>query len=340
MRFTYAEAMTDPATTSRWRRPRRRRLRRVPRPRQHLLPGRVRGDLPVHRRRRPGLHRGQAVPRAVLDHPGDGRGHRAHPLRDLGAQAHRAPPGARRQAGRVHRRADERPPHARRRHQPVAGGLRGVRRPVRAARASGPTRASPSCAGCSPATGSSTTARSTTSRASSSARCRPRPIPIIVGGHAEPALRRAARNDGWIHGGGDLEALPGLIARLHELRAEEGRASDPFEVHVISMDAYTARRDPAPRGARRHRRDRRLPLDLRQGPGHRDPADQGRPPQPLRRHHVLTASVCAQHRMAVTGAHRTSVDRDQVATGPWTIDVMATKWQTTAATTSTCHTSW
>ena len=35
------------------------------------------------------------------------------------------------------------------------------------------------------------------------------PIPIIVGGHAEPALRRAARNDGWIHGGGDLEALPG-----------------------------------------------------------------------------------------------------------------------------------
>ena len=118
------------------------------------------------------------------------------------------------------------------------------------------------------------------------------PIPIIVGGHAEPALRRAARNDGWIHGGGDLEALPGLIARLHELRAEEGRASDPFEIHVISMDAYT------PDGIRRleelgrHRRDRRLPLDLRQGPGHRDPADQGRPPQPLRRHHVLTA-LCA-----------------------------------------------
>jgi probable F420-dependent oxidoreductase len=65
------------------------------------------------------------------------------------------------------------------------------------------------------------------------------PIPIIVGGHAEPALRRAARNDGWIHGGGDLEALPGLITRLHELRAQEGRSADPFEVHVISMDAYS-----------------------------------------------------------------------------------------------------
>ena len=66
-----------------------------------------------------------------------------------------------------------------------------------------------------------------------------RPIPIIVGGHAEPALRRAARNDGWIHGGGDPTELPGLIAHVHELRAEEGRDGEPFEVHVISMDAYT-----------------------------------------------------------------------------------------------------
>jgi probable F420-dependent oxidoreductase len=65
------------------------------------------------------------------------------------------------------------------------------------------------------------------------------PIPIIVGGHAEPALRRAARNDGWIHGGGDAAELPGLITRVHELRAAEDRAGDPFEVHVISMDAYT-----------------------------------------------------------------------------------------------------
>jgi len=66
------------------------------------------------------------------------------------------------------------------------------------------------------------------------------PLPILVGGHAEPALRRAAqRGDGWIHGGGDHEALPGLITRVLELRAEAGRAADPFEVHAISMDAYT-----------------------------------------------------------------------------------------------------
>ena len=40
------------------------------------------------------------------------------------------------------------------------------------------------------------------------------PIPILIGGHAEAALRRAARHDGWMHGGGDPEELDGLIAKL------------------------------------------------------------------------------------------------------------------------------
>jgi probable F420-dependent oxidoreductase len=66
------------------------------------------------------------------------------------------------------------------------------------------------------------------------------PIPILIGGHSEAALRRAARvGDGWLHGGGDPEHLPGLLARLGELRREEGTAGRPFEVHVISMDAYS-----------------------------------------------------------------------------------------------------
>jgi alkanesulfonate monooxygenase SsuD/methylene tetrahydromethanopterin reductase-like flavin-dependent oxidoreductase (luciferase family) len=47
------------------------------------------------------------------------------------------------------------------------------------------------------------------------------------------------RGDGWIHGGGNPEELPGLIARVHELRAEAGRSADPFEVHVISMAAFS-----------------------------------------------------------------------------------------------------
>lgn len=67
-----------------------------------------------------------------------------------------------------------------------------------------------------------------------------KPIPILIGGHSDAALRRAARTgDGWMHGGGgqatDFEAA---IARIQELRKEYGREEEPFEIHVISMDAY------------------------------------------------------------------------------------------------------
>lgn len=65
-------------------------------------------------------------------------------------------------------------------------------------------------------------------------------LPILIGGHAEPALRRAAQlGDGWMHAGSDQATLDQLLARLGELRKEAGRERDPFEVHVISMDAYT-----------------------------------------------------------------------------------------------------
>jgi alkanesulfonate monooxygenase SsuD/methylene tetrahydromethanopterin reductase-like flavin-dependent oxidoreductase (luciferase family) len=65
-----------------------------------------------------------------------------------------------------------------------------------------------------------------------------KPIPILVGGHAEAALRRAARCDGWMHGGGRAEELDVLIKRLNEIREEEGRTG-PFEIHVISADGFT-----------------------------------------------------------------------------------------------------
>jgi hypothetical protein len=42
-----------------------------------------------------------------------------------------------------------------------------------------------------------------------------------------------------MHGGGDPADLPRLLDRLSELRREAGRADDGFEIHVISMDAYT-----------------------------------------------------------------------------------------------------
>jgi alkanesulfonate monooxygenase SsuD/methylene tetrahydromethanopterin reductase-like flavin-dependent oxidoreductase (luciferase family) len=54
-----------------------------------------------------------------------------------------------------------------------------------------------------------------------------RPVPILVGGHSDAALRRAARLDGWIHGGGDPEDLPVLLERLdaHRSSAERQRRS-------------------------------------------------------------------------------------------------------------------
>ena len=67
------------------------------------------------------------------------------------------------------------------------------------------------------------------------------PIPILIGGHSGAALRRAARlGDGWMHAGGDPGELAGLLEQLKTLRKEYGRDHLPFEVHVVSPDA----RDP------------------------------------------------------------------------------------------------
>jgi hypothetical protein len=63
-------------------------------------------------------------------------------------------------------------------------------------------------------------------------------IPIYVGGLSEVALRRAARNDGWI---GDLISTDRAIAaveRLRELRAEKGLSMDDFTILTPLADAY------------------------------------------------------------------------------------------------------
>src|SRR3954449_7830804 len=64
-------------------------------------------------------------------------------------------------------------------------------------------------------------------------------IPLLVGGHADAALRRAVvKGDGWMHAGGDGEELDRMLARIAEIRREEGDTRADFEVHVISYDAY------------------------------------------------------------------------------------------------------
>lgn len=66
-----------------------------------------------------------------------------------------------------------------------------------------------------------------------------KPMPILLGGHVDAAMRRAAlKGDGWMHAGGDQDELAPLLARLQEIRRAEGVERKPFEIHVISMDAY------------------------------------------------------------------------------------------------------
>jgi len=67
----------------------------------------------------------------------------------------------------------------------------------------------------------------------------PPPIPVYVGGLSDVALRRAARNDGWI---GDLiktDRAIEAVGRLRALRAENGLSMDDFTILTPLTDAFT-----------------------------------------------------------------------------------------------------
>ena len=67
-----------------------------------------------------------------------------------------------------------------------------------------------------------------------------RPVPLLIGGHSEPALERAAKlADGWMHGGSDTAELARLVRRELELHRQHRRDGEAFEIHVLSKDAYS-----------------------------------------------------------------------------------------------------
>jgi probable F420-dependent oxidoreductase len=68
---------------------------------------------------------------------------------------------------------------------------------------------------------------------------RPHP-PIVIGGTAEPALRRAAREgDGWYGFALTVAQTASIVAELTRLRRELGRAHAPFEISLTTFEPLT-----------------------------------------------------------------------------------------------------
>jgi probable F420-dependent oxidoreductase len=66
------------------------------------------------------------------------------------------------------------------------------------------------------------------------------PVPILIGGHSKPALRRAAElGDGWMFAGGPHEELVHCLEQLDGLRKAAGRERAPFQIFATSRDAFS-----------------------------------------------------------------------------------------------------
>ncbi|MBT6123861.1 MAG: TIGR03619 family F420-dependent LLM class oxidoreductase [Halieaceae bacterium] len=66
------------------------------------------------------------------------------------------------------------------------------------------------------------------------------PTPLLIGGHAEPALKRAAKlGDGWMCAGADMEELQRYLNRIADLRKEYGTQDKPFRIFTTGQNAFT-----------------------------------------------------------------------------------------------------
>jgi probable F420-dependent oxidoreductase len=63
------------------------------------------------------------------------------------------------------------------------------------------------------------------------------PVPIYVGGTSDAALKRAARNDGWISDMASTEELGAFRKQIDAHRAQYGRSDEPFSMIGSAMDA-------------------------------------------------------------------------------------------------------
>jgi probable F420-dependent oxidoreductase len=74
----------------------------------------------------------------------------------------------------------------------------------------------------------------------------PSPVPLFVGGHGAPAIRRAATQaDGWVGVNPTLDDLGEILSRIEDRRRSEGTLDRPFAVRTgikgrIDADSITA----------------------------------------------------------------------------------------------------
>lgn len=65
-------------------------------------------------------------------------------------------------------------------------------------------------------------------------------VPILIGGHNERSLERAARlGDGWLPAGMPDDEFARCITRLGELRARYGRDHLPFSIYAASAEGFS-----------------------------------------------------------------------------------------------------
>jgi probable F420-dependent oxidoreductase len=72
-----------------------------------------------------------------------------------------------------------------------------------------------------------------------------KPVPFWIGGYSDAALRRAARNDGWIGTIHDIDQLRGIMQRLRAERAVLGRGMENFGTTRALAGAGTRDADPS-----------------------------------------------------------------------------------------------
>jgi len=65
------------------------------------------------------------------------------------------------------------------------------------------------------------------------------PLPILIGGHSDAALKRAARNDGFMYAGGGGDQLRPMLAKIADHRRDFGNTGRPFRVFATEMGEIT-----------------------------------------------------------------------------------------------------